>query len=264
MKHISRIIPFIAVIAAGTVAVGCSNPESMVAAVVSSKDSNEQSVRNVGALLQKDFHKDEMEKDKSRLPLRMVEFLGVKPGMTVMDMGAGAGYSTEILSAAVGAKGTVYSQNNQHLVEMADGKIIAQLYDRIKAGQLDNVKAVIWEMDEIPLNNTLDLVFWGYNIHDYYNTVGEEGTLKILNSVYQAMKPGATFAVADHIGITGQDNAGLHRIEPEVIDDLLQKAGFSQPETSDMYVNSDDDHTLNVFDQKIAGKTDRYFIKVVK
>ncbi|MAD46047.1 MAG: hypothetical protein CMI02_10505 [Oceanospirillaceae bacterium] len=225
---------------------------------------NEQALNNVKALLKADFHQPAREKDKSRRPLKMVEFLGVKPGMTVMDMGAGAGYSTEILSAAVGDEGKVYAQNNQHLVDMADGKIIARLYQRIKEGDLNNVNAVIWEMDDIPLENELDLVFWGNNIHDYYHTLGEQGTLEILQGVKQAMKSGAIFGIVDHVGIDGQDNASLHRIQPGMIADLLKKAGFRKAETSDIYVNPEDNHTLNVFNEGISGQTDRYFIKVVK
>ncbi|KFZ36987.1 hypothetical protein HR45_13155 [Shewanella mangrovi] len=223
-----------------------------------------KAVANVQTLLKAPFHQAELEQDKSRLPVKMVQFLNITPGMTVMDLGAGGGYSTEILSAAVGDKGTVYAQNNHHLEQMASGKIIQQLYSRIEAGKLDNVKAEIWEMDAIPLHNQLDLVFWGNNIHDYYHSIGEQGTLAILKNVYAALKPGATFAVVDHIGTAGNDNAKLHRIQPELIKAVLEKAGFVDAETSDIYHNAADSHELSVFDKQIFGHTDRYFIKVKK
>ncbi|QSX34537.1 class I SAM-dependent methyltransferase [Shewanella avicenniae] len=223
-----------------------------------------KAVANVQTLLKAPFHQTELEQDKSRLPVQMVQFLNITPGMTVMDMGAGGGYSTEILSAAVGDEGTVYAQNNHHLEQMAGGKIIQQLYTRIETGKLKNVKAEIWEMDAIPLNNQLDLVFWGNNIHDYYHSVGEQGTLAILKNVYDALKPGATFAVVDHIGNAGNDNAKLHRIQPQLINAVLEKAGFVAAETTDIYHNAADTHELSVFDPQIKGHTDRYFIKVKK
>ena len=39
--------------------------------------------------------------DQRRQPARMLAFSGVKTGMKVLDMGAGAGYSTELLARSV-------------------------------------------------------------------------------------------------------------------------------------------------------------------
>src|SRR5437588_8693656 len=50
--------------------------------------------------------------DPGRKPVEMLEFLGVKPGMKVEDVGAGGGYTTELLARAVGPSGTVYMQND--------------------------------------------------------------------------------------------------------------------------------------------------------
>ena len=48
-------------------------------------------------------------KDPGRKPVEAMEFFGVKAGMKVLDVITGAGYSAEILSAAVGPTGTVYA-----------------------------------------------------------------------------------------------------------------------------------------------------------
>ena len=45
--------------------------------------------------------------DQRRQPAKMLAFSGIKPGMKVLDMGAGAGYSTELLARAVGPTGAV-------------------------------------------------------------------------------------------------------------------------------------------------------------
>jgi predicted methyltransferase len=49
--------------------------------------------------------------DERRFPEKLLAFSGVRPGLMVLDLGAGAGYSTEILARAVGASGMVYGQN---------------------------------------------------------------------------------------------------------------------------------------------------------
>src|SRR5262245_13818711 len=49
--------------------------------------------------------------DKRRNPVQLLAFTGARPGMTVLDMGAGGGYSTELMARAVGPGGKVYGQN---------------------------------------------------------------------------------------------------------------------------------------------------------
>ena len=48
------------------------------------------------------------ERDANRKPAETVAFAGVKPGMTIAELGPGGGYYTRILAKAVGPKGKVY------------------------------------------------------------------------------------------------------------------------------------------------------------
>src|ERR1700744_3472892 len=50
------------------------------------------------------------EADKRRDPLPLLKFAAPRPGMTVLDMGAGGGYSTELMARAVAPNGKVYGQ----------------------------------------------------------------------------------------------------------------------------------------------------------
>src|SRR5262245_30616661 len=49
--------------------------------------------------------------DQRRAPVKLLSFTGVKSGMTVLDMGSGGGYSTELMARAVGSGGKVYAQD---------------------------------------------------------------------------------------------------------------------------------------------------------
>src|ERR1044071_3168632 len=49
--------------------------------------------------------------DQRRDPLKLLAFTGVKSGMTVLDMGAGGGYSTELMARSIGPGGKVYAQD---------------------------------------------------------------------------------------------------------------------------------------------------------
>ena len=49
-------------------------------------------------------------RDGARRPYQVMMLLGVQEGMTVVDVGAGGGWYTRVLSAAVGPSGKVYAQ----------------------------------------------------------------------------------------------------------------------------------------------------------
>ena len=51
---------------------------------------------------------DDKALDAGRQPEQVLAFFGIKPGMKVADLFAGGGYTTELLSRAVGPTGTVY------------------------------------------------------------------------------------------------------------------------------------------------------------
>ncbi|HLT40449.1 MAG TPA: SAM-dependent methyltransferase, partial [Enhygromyxa sp.] len=57
------------------------------------------------------------EADARRKPVELLEFLRLEPGMKVADIGAGFGYTTELLARAVGPTGRVYGQNTPFVLD---------------------------------------------------------------------------------------------------------------------------------------------------
>src|SRR3974390_2757422 len=51
--------------------------------------------------------------DQRRHPVELLSFVGAKTGWAVLDMGAGAGYSTELMARSVGPSGKVYGQADE-------------------------------------------------------------------------------------------------------------------------------------------------------
>ena len=49
--------------------------------------------------------------DARRKPAQLLAFIGVRPGMSALDLSAGGGYTTELLARAVGPAGRVYGQS---------------------------------------------------------------------------------------------------------------------------------------------------------
>jgi predicted methyltransferase len=69
----------------------------------------------------------DLQTDKRRDPLKLLTFAGARPGMKVLDMGAGGGYSTELMARAVAPAGVVYGQNPADLGERAKTRFEARL-----------------------------------------------------------------------------------------------------------------------------------------
>ena len=82
------------------------------------------------------------------------------------------------------------------------------------------------------------------------------------------MKRGATVGVVDHVANPNKDTRAtvekLHRIDPNVIKADFRRAGFQLVASSNLLRNPADDHSLNVFDHKIRGHTDRFAFKFRK
>jgi predicted methyltransferase len=49
--------------------------------------------------------------DKRRKPEEMLVFIGIRPGITALDLSAGGGYTTELLARTIGPSGAVYGQS---------------------------------------------------------------------------------------------------------------------------------------------------------
>ena len=74
-------------------------------------------------------------RDEGRRPAEVLAFFGVQPGMQVLDVFAGGGYYTEILSHLLGPDGRVTMFNNQAYVDFTQAELDARFAD----GRLPNV-----------------------------------------------------------------------------------------------------------------------------
>jgi predicted methyltransferase len=223
----------------------------------------------VAALTSPSRTADNISLDQSRKPAEVLQFLGLRPGMKVLDLFGANAYWAEIMAPAVGPKGhvTVWEP--------------AQFYqDKAKASfagfmaKQPNVSIVSspFEAPDLP-KNYADLVMLNLNYHDTYWQNAKYGIPRMepsafLKAVYAAMKPGGVIGVIDHVASPNTDTRAtveaMHRIDPEVIKADFKRAGFVLAGSSDILRNPADDHSLPVFDAKIRGKTDRVIFKFKK
>jgi len=209
------------------------------------------------------------ERDARRKPAAVLEFFAIQPGMTVLDMFSGGGYYTEMLSNIVGADGNVVTHSNKAYAQfVGDEPIVRYANER-----LANVEILMAENNELELPaDTFDVVMMVLAYHDIYYESTENGWLKIdgpklLAEFFSGLKSGGTLAVVDHYAAAGsprETGGTLHRIDPSIVIAEIEAAGFVLDGKSDVLRNLEDDHSLNMFDEQIRGKTDRFVMKFRK
>lgn len=203
-------------------------------------------------------------RDADRLPVEVLAFLGVKPGMVALDVIAGGGYYTEVLSYAVGPSGKVYAQNPSWLLKIRNGAISKALGERLADKRLANVVRLNQPLIALDIEpESLDIAITALNFHDIIDKESPQAAAKALQAIKSLLKPGGVLGIIDHYGEPGQDNMKLHRLDVSIGLPIIEAAGFNI-EKSRLLRNPKDDYSANVFKPGIRGKTDRLLVKLTK
>lgn len=204
--------------------------------------------------------------DPGRKPAEFLAFIGASPGMHVGELMAGGGYTTELLSRAVGPSGTVYGENPKWVLERFAEKPWAERLTRVA-----NVKRLDTELGApfpAALAGTLDVVVSNAIYHDTVWAKVDRDAMNV--SVRDALKPGGAYVVCDSSAKAGSgiaDVETLHRIDEQVVRDEVTRAGFTVGAVGDFLRNPDDTRDWSASPGAAAarrGTGDRFCIKFVK
>jgi len=220
---------------------------------------NEQELRMREALTSPERSDANKSRDEGRKPIQVIQFLGIKSGDTVVDVIAGGLWYTEVLSAAVGPQGKVYSQNGAFMTERPGFLEEETMLDE----RLGNVQPIHGDLPD-GIAGQADAAITALNFHDVYNREGELGAEKFLAGVFESLKPGGVFGLIDHVGVEGQDNAQLHRVRIDIARAALEQAGFVVEAESDLLRNPEDSHTQGIRESGLRWHTDRMLFRARK
>jgi ubiquinone/menaquinone biosynthesis C-methylase UbiE len=155
----------------------------------------------------------EASRDRELQPDRVIREVGVQPGMTLGEIGAGRGYFTVKLARAVGPTGRVLAND-------IDSGALASLERRCQREELHNVETVLGEYEDPLLpDQALDMVFMVYSFHDIDDQVA------LLENLAPSLRPGATVVVLDEDPEITGDN---HFLATGTIVDLFREAGYER------------------------------------
>ncbi len=152
---------------------------------------------------------------------RVMDILGIAPGKSVADIGAGSGWFTVRAARRVGVGGTVYAVDiNAEAVKYID--------ERAKKEKLQNVKTVLSKADDAMLPaRSVDAVLMLKAYHEVASPVS------LLRNLRGALRPGAKVGIIDRNG-NGED----HGVGRDVVLGEAKDAGYKLIESYD-FVKSD-------------------------
>jgi len=194
--------------------------------------------------------------DASRRPAPWLAFLGVKPGMTVLDVFDVNGYKSELMARA-GAK--VYAQNS----DRAYARVKGQLEARLKTPAGANIVTIVRPLDDpAPHGAQFDLVTFFFAYHDI-TYLGVDRP-KMLKAIYLALKPGGYFIMGDWSAPPGAGTSvvkTLHRSDEALARKEIEAAGFTLVAEGDFLRHPEDKRDTH---SHIAKNVDAYVLKFQK
>lgn len=199
--------------------------------------------------------------DVRRQPAKMLAFTGVKPGMKVLDMGAGAGYSTELMARATGPRGSVYAQESALVMER-----IKDRFDlRAQKPDMKHVVHLIRNYDDpLPVDiGGLDLITFFFAYHDVTYMPVDRAVMN--KRLLAALKPGGFLIIADHSAKPGEGITvakTLHRIEESALRQEVEAAGFKLVAEADFLRHPEDPRDAAVFRPQVP--VDEFVLKFQK
>lgn len=205
--------------------------------------------------------------DAGRHPAELLAFFGIVPGMKVAELGAGGGYTAELVARVVGPSGAVYGQNSKFILErFAEkpwserlGKPVMKPVTRVDRELADPLPPEAKDLDAV-----LIVLF-------YHDTLWMEVDRDALNrAVFRALKPGGVYGVVDHSGRAGTgstETKTLHRIEEKVVREEIERAGFKLAAEASFLRNPADTRDWNASPSQAGekrGTSDRFVLRFVK
>jgi ubiquinone/menaquinone biosynthesis C-methylase UbiE len=170
---------------------------------------------------------DSPDRDKKLQIDRVMDILGVDPGNSVADIGAGSGWFTVRAAKRVGKQAAVYAVD-------INPEAIRYIGERARKDHLENVKTILSQPDDPQLStNSVDAVLLLKTYHEVAHPVA------LLRKLRPALRPGAKVGIIDRNG-NGED----HGVAKDVVIHEAKEAGYTLREQYDFVKGDKMDYFL--------------------
>lgn len=227
-------------------------------------------------------------RDEFRHPAETLEFFGIQPNSTVVEISPGGGWYTEILAPYLKDDGLLYAAH-------FPANSTSDYYQRSRQAFLDRVAndlvfSAVMVTEFAPNTDSViappqsaDMVLTFRNLHNWYMGGGEEAVQNAFTQFYAALKPGGVLGVVDHRlpeMRPDKDMASSGYMKESFAIAVAEAVGFELAERSEINANPNDtaDHPRGVWtlppslrlgdeDREkytAIGESDRFTLKFVK
>ncbi|MFA9218806.1 MAG: class I SAM-dependent methyltransferase [Sphingomonadaceae bacterium] len=196
-------------------------------------------------------------RDVYRHPYETLNFFGITPTMTVVELAPGGGWYTEILAPYLRERGKLIAAGNE-LASPEEGerrgaeRFLARMnanpavYNKVALG----VFAPPRKIDYAPAGSA-DMVLTFRNIHNWMGK-GQDNVKNVFSAAYTALKPGGVFGVEEHrlpVGQTQDATASSGYMSEAYVIQLAESVGFKLAAKSEINANPKDtaDHKGGVW-----------------
>ncbi|XHS80136.1 class I SAM-dependent methyltransferase [Burkholderiaceae bacterium UC74_6] len=228
-------------------------------------------------------------RDNFRHPAATLEFFGIQPNQTVVELIPGGGWWTEILAPYVREKGRlVEAGNDPDAVGEGARRAAARFKAKLDAAPAvyDRVKIGVFDVDagkfDLGAPGSADMVLTFRNIHNWV-PLGEDKTRAAFRAMFAVLKPGGVLGVEEHrLPASRQQDAQASTgyLHEAYVIKMAESVGFKLAGRSEVNANPKDtaDHPNGVWalpptytnkdadraKYEAIGESDRMTLKFVK
>ncbi|MBS0571103.1 MAG: class I SAM-dependent methyltransferase [Proteobacteria bacterium] len=186
-------------------------------------------------------------RDQYRHPKQTLEFFGLKPGMSLIEITPGAGWYAEILAPLMKGDGSytaAIALPKKPEGEAAQDKSALEKMFAGDPAQYGEAKVVQFDpkAPNFGAPNSADMVVTFRNVHNWVMGDYAPGMFK---AFFDVLKPGGVLGVADHRATPGADLAKIKDsgyLPEDYVIKLATDAGFALDGKSEANANPKDDH----------------------
>jgi ubiquinone/menaquinone biosynthesis C-methylase UbiE len=156
----------------------------------------------------------ETRANERQSPDKVMDSIGLKPGMVIGEIGAGRGRYTVFLAERVGDTGKVYAND-------INERGLTYLRERCQNNDIKNVETILGEVDD-PLfpDSSLDMAFMVWVYHHL------EEPVSLLKNLRPSLKQGATLVIIDPAPERGGEKDSEHVTTKARLAEHGKKAGY--------------------------------------
>jgi predicted methyltransferase len=231
---------------------------------------------------------EERARDRYRNPYDTLSFLGIQPGMTVVELYPGGGWYSAILAPYLADEGRLVAahfnleQENAPSYYESLHKAFTERF--VESGRFGDIEVIAFDPPAKPSlgeSGSADMVLTFRNIHSW---IGAGQLEDVFAAAHEVLKPGGIFGVTGHRLPEDREQppeADTGYVKESIVIDAAEKAGFRLEARSEVNANplDDADHPNGVWtlppnldvpegeseeEYLRIGESDRFTLKFVK